>query len=376
MDYTIHTIKNNLDPFSNPPSKRTPEDIENIMRLTSKVQFFNKIMDDKGVVVNNQIANEKKLDCIHREACKYFRVQVFQRGDCVIRFGETGDEFFIVLKGKLGVYVPSKVIKSKNTYTEQELLAALSKRTSDLQARFISGITQAEEALKLMFEAELSKNLHVLKLPESKIDLKFLKKTGYIEEMKETSLLKEQDVFGDLVLINNKPRDSTVICKELCVLISLTKEEFTKILNKENQRILEEKAGFIQTIPLFSSIPKGSLLKLAYYFNEIQYHKNQTVYKAGDPADWVYFIKSGEFKLAKRKAFKPKPIIGGNESPVKLGNVREVKQGIDLQYSIKSEKEIFGQEEVLENGTEREYTAVCISSHGTLYAISKTVSFI
>ena len=60
---------------------------------------------------------------------------------------------------------------------------------------------------------------------------------------------------------------------------------------------------------------------------------------------------------------------------MKFSNVREIKQGMDMQFSIKTQNEMIGQEEVLENKDIREYTCKCISNNGLLYAIPKNVNY-
>lgn len=362
----IDELKKQLDSFRKHQNHRSSDDIHNIMQLTSSVTFFNKI------------TIEKKSDFIHREACKHLRLQIFQRGECIFHFGEVGQEFFIILKGKVGVLMPSKVVKNCSTnYTEKELRRMLTKRTLEHQETLDSEITKTEEGLKQIFIDQLASQLNILKRADSKLNLKFLRDAGRIDQMKEVSVMKEGDSFGELALISEKPRAASIICKELCICATLSKQEFARILSKEAERVLQEKAEFLQTLPLFLSVPKSILIKLSFYFSEMFYHKNQTVYKAGRDVDNVYFVKSGEFKIAKWKMFKSKPVISqGNDTLLKFSNVREVQQGVDLQFSIKTKNELFGQEEILENKKTREYSAVCISNNGVLYAIPRHVTII
>ena len=287
----MQSIKENLikefGPFSKHPNKRTIEDINHIMNLTSNVPFLRKITE------------EKNSDFIHREACKYFKLQYFQRGEFVINFGEMGDEFYIILRGKVGVYMPHKLIKSKNTFTDKEIVRSLTKRFLEPDETIHPEIIKAEEYLKQIFESQLIVQLNILKHVDIKINLKFIKEYGKIEEMKEVSQLKEGDNFGELALINDKPRAASIMCKEFCIMAYLSKSEFSRILGKEALRVLEEKALYLQTLPLFSSIPKTLIMKLSYYFTELFYQKGQSVYSVGNKADFVYFVKSGEFKLSK-----------------------------------------------------------------------------
>lgn len=362
----IGKLKRQLDSFRKHPSHRTCEDIQNIMELTSSVNFFEKI------------TSEKKSDFIHREACKHLRLQIFQKGECVVHFGEIGQDFYILLKGKVSVMMPSKVVKNFSVnYTEKDLRKMLTKSTLGHQETLDSEVTKTEEGLKQIFIDQLANQISILKRADSKLNLKFLRDIGRIDQMKEVSVMKEGESFGELALISEKPRAASIVCKELCIFATLSKQEFARILSKEAERVLQEKTEFLQKLPLFSSTPKSILVKLSFYFTEMFFHKKQAVYKAGQEVDNVYFVKSGEFKLAKRKFFRSKPVISqGNDNLLKFANVREIQQGVDLQFSIKTKNEIFGQEELIENKTSRDYSVACISNSGVLYSIPVNVILI
>ena len=351
-----------LKPFTKHPHHRNDEDIEGILAATANVQFFKRLTE------------EKKSDFIHREACKHLRLQVFSRGETVLSFGEVGEEFFIILKGVVGVLIPHKPSKTQHRLTENEFRRMLSRKPKDFENFLDPDIQKREALVKAKFEEHLLSRANTLRRANSKLNMKFVKAVGEIEEMKEVGTLKAGQNFGELALVSNSPRAATITCKEFCIFATLDKHNFERILSKETQKALESKALFLQTLPLFSSIPKSTLVKLSYFFTETKFSKNQNVYKAYDDADKVYFVKSGEFKLAKWKDFGSKPLISqGNNTLLKLANVREVKNGIDLQFSLKGSNEMFGQEEILENKKIRECSCKCQSTEGILYSIPKNV---
>jgi CRP-like cAMP-binding protein len=357
----LEILKKELQSFAKPPNQRNLEDLNQILELTSQVPFFKKI------------TKEKNNDFIHREACKFLKLQVFERKEPVINFGEIGEDFFIILKGKVGVFIPAKVAKFRQVSSIEDMKKNMIRKALDSNSQTFNDVSANEELIRKIFEDQILHHICILRRAHSKLDVKFLRKFGQIEELKEVAVLKEGDSFGELSLISDKPRAATIICKEFCVFATLNKTEFTRILSKETEKSLEEKANFLQKVPIFSRLAKSYLIKLSFYFTEIIFRKNKFVYKAGDPADQVFFIKSGEFKMAKWKSFKSRPVINqGSDMLLKFSNVREIPQGIDLQFSIKSIFEIFGQEEITQNLEKRDFSVVCVSTVGVVYAISKS----
>ena len=357
----LDLLKKELQSFAKQPNSRSVDDLNQIHALTSEVPFFKKI------------TKEKNSDFIHREACKCLKLQVFERKETVINFGEIGEEFFVMLKGRVGVFIPSKVAKFNQNQSLEDMKKKAVQRVIKANSQSFDEVGKAEEVIRRIFEDQILHHVSLLRKAHSKLDIKFLTKYGQVEELKEVAVLKEGDSFGELSLISDKPRAATIICKEFCVFATLNKSDFTRILSKETEKSLEEKAGFLQKSPIFARMAKGYLIKLSYYFTEAIFRKNQYVYKVGDEADQVFFVKSGEFKIAKRKSFESRPIINqGPDALLKFSKAKQIPQGIDLHFSIKSSNEIFGQEEIFDSNAKRDFSVMCMSAVGEVYAIDKT----
>lgn len=54
---------------------------------------------------------------------------------------------------------------------------------------------------------------------------------------------------------------------------------------------------FLKQVPLFSSIPKSQIQKIARCFKVLKYHKNDIIYKQGDSSDSMYIIRTGSVKV-------------------------------------------------------------------------------
>lgn len=57
--------------------------------------------------------------------------------------------------------------------------------------------------------------------------------------------------FGELALINNKPRLARIVSQEDCHLATLDKDSFVRILKKQEETKLSKRIAFFGAIPLF-----------------------------------------------------------------------------------------------------------------------------
>lgn len=56
----------------------------------------------------------------------------------------------------------------------------------------------------------------------------------------------------------------------------------------------------MKNIPIFSLLTRTALGKLTYFFESKRIAHHSFLYSEGDPADFVYIIKTGEFQVTKR----------------------------------------------------------------------------
>ena len=62
------------------------------------------------------------------------------------------------------------------------------------------------------------------------------------------------------------------------------------------QKKMEAKIDFLSKFRLTKGIPKENLRKLTYYLKEKVLRRRDVLYKQGDIADGLYFIKEGELE--------------------------------------------------------------------------------
>ena len=104
------------------------------------------------------------------------------------------------------------------------------------------------------------------------------------------------NIFGELALITNSPRSSTMVANEDIHLAVLNKCDYEKIfLELERYKINKLTDFFSENI--ISNISRDTVLKFTHIFEKKHYSTNQIIYKEGDLAQNYYLIKKGEVNV-------------------------------------------------------------------------------
>lgn len=101
--------------------------------------------------------------------------------------------------------------------------------------------------------------------------------------------------FGELALQSDNPRAATVTCMENCTFAILNKNDYKRIIKLNEKRALNEKIKFIENLDCLKHLPEDKLDKIIPSFTLIYFARNAPVFKKGDPVEWVYLIRNGEF---------------------------------------------------------------------------------
>jgi CRP-like cAMP-binding protein len=176
-------------------------------------------------------------------------------------------------------------------------------------------------------------------------------------EFEEVNVLREGQTFGELALIRDDTRSASIICKEETHFAVLEKQDFKRIIGEVTERRLAEVVSFLRSLPMFAQMTRKSLTKLSYYFKQRLFTRKQVVYREGEEADLVYFVKEGEFQLLKK---------------VRLNGVKPYKRSVKAttsEVAILGRGEILGEEDVLHDQP-RDATCVCFSTAAETYYVS------
>ena len=224
-----------------------------IAEITKNCELFKKIVDEQG---NNKI---------HLACCKAMKLVSYSSGQNIISYGEAAGDFFLVLEGKVSIKIPNT--KSRSPRTEDP---------KPVSKKRISGFFGNNE---------------------KQIGLALLNKFLVPEPYEEVKTLTTGDVFGELALLNDKPRAATVTAKSRVLLGILSKEAFHRLLAHYAERSINEKIDFLQELPIFKSWSRNYLMKVSFYFTPKKLTWNQVLYNAGTTSLSIFFIKSGDIMV-------------------------------------------------------------------------------
>jgi cAMP-dependent protein kinase regulator len=113
--------------------------------------------------------------------------------------------------------------------------------------------------------------------------------------------------FGELALMYNAPRAATVASNEQSTLWALDRVTFRRILMDsafQRRRMYE---GFLEEVPLLSSLTSYERSKIADALETKKYPAGTTIIKEGDVGESFYILESGQaevYKLGVDKAVK------------------------------------------------------------------------
>jgi CRP-like cAMP-binding protein len=161
-------------------------------------------------------------------------------GEAIIKLGEIGDKFYIVLEGIVEIFKPKYIEISKTPYDYMILL---------------NDIKEAD-GNELRYKRILEKNIdffHNLK----DLDIHSLLKEVEHMNYKQTFLMEEYEkmgeygegfYFGDIALIKKSVRNATIKAKENCVLLTIGKDDYGKAIMEFQRRKLSKDIDIFKSV--------------------------------------------------------------------------------------------------------------------------------
>lgn len=106
--------------------------------------------------------------------------------------------------------------------------------------------------------------------------------------------------FGELALLNDKPRSATVMTLEDTHFAILEKDDFKKIMAKSLRNKFAAQVSFLSKFPFLSGMTRITKEKLGYLMKKTKYTHGQVILSEGEDVKSLYLIESGEFEINKK----------------------------------------------------------------------------
>ena len=155
--------------------------------------------------------------------------------------------------------------------------------------------------------------------------------------LKEVFVYHSGSNFGELALMEKKPRSATILTKTPCHFAVLDKTNYQRILAGRMKRKRLDLVDFLQKQLLFKNLTKGSLIKLSYCFEEKIYKKDHVLLHEGNVINHLFLIREGEITISKRLFLKK----------VDFEITNKYKEQLNKRFSQRAEISILGPGEFL-----------------------------
>ena len=215
--------------------------------------------------------------------------EYFNKDEYILKYGEIGDKFYIILSGTVGIYKPSPKNMNMTLHDYVDYLVRIRDwENNPIKFERVQNYNSSIDKIKLLII-----NYNSSKLPFSSKKLPII-----VEEERFILKLGPGNSFGEMALIKNEPRNANIIALERCELVSIDKIDYRKIMKDiEEQRINSQIKSFKLDYPFFKDWPANRCIRLLSSFVTENYDKDEYVYKQNNLANSIYIIKKGEFEV-------------------------------------------------------------------------------
>ena len=271
------------------------EDFKKVVKIL-KIDKEERTKDDNILLKDYLSTHYKYFSDLFRQSEERFlklipvlKYESFKANQRIVNFGEEGDKCYVLLKGTVGIYKPFPITKRMTLKQYVEYLASV----------------RDEEKNKVKFERILNYNsridknqLYLIDFDPNKVPYFSSGLTIVLEEERELAVEKSGFSFGEMALIKNEPRNASIVALERCILISIEKGDYTKIVKDiEEQRLIRELASFKEKYPIIKFWPSSKCFPLMSGLITQEVVRDQYVYKQNEFPTDIYLIKEGIYEV-------------------------------------------------------------------------------
>ncbi|EGR27328.1 hypothetical protein IMG5_197960 [Ichthyophthirius multifiliis] len=116
-------------------------------------------------------------------------------------------------------------------------------------------------------------------------------------DLRRVKALETGSSFGELALLNNKPRLATIICESECHFATLEKKQFLQILKEKEEERINNEMGIFAKMPFLKTWNANLIRNLYLNSQKQQYIKGDKLFKEGNEPQEVFIILQGDFAV-------------------------------------------------------------------------------
>jgi CRP-like cAMP-binding protein len=330
---------------------RSDQDVAVLQENTKEIGFFSRLSENHG------------SSDLHLQCCRVMQFARYEAGDYIFRYGERGETFYVILKGRVEITVPPKTDPVKAPNQESHLTTVRQGSVSLRRSSTHSNLTFGKRLMSKLIPQDLVVTLR-----------------------DESSFIKVTDLgpggsFGELALQRGGLRNASVKCLERVEVLTINKADYSKVLGAFEEQRQQDKVAFLSQLQCFKKLSKRALNKLSKFFYLKHYKRGTLVYNEGQEADNVYVVVSGEFQVLptqfsrKAKLLQSEYSLPTTKIDRLYGEMKDRVRGrrhAELSLMIKGSMEMFGDEDVIDRSLRR-CTCLCTKS-AWVYLIKGSVS--
>ena len=262
--------------------KKTKEDIKELKDyLSTHYVYFKNLLRQ---------SEERLLKLI-----PLLKYEQFRPNERLMNFGDQGDKCYILLHGTVGIYKPFPITTKMTLKEYVEYLVKVRDEEKN-QSKF-------ERILN--YNSRIDKTqLYLIDFNPNRVPKYTASLTIVIEEERELAKGVAGSSFGEMALIKNEPRNASIVALEKCILISIEKVDYTRIMKDfEEQRVVRELIAFKENYPIFKFWPSSKCFPLLSGLITQEYSRDEYVYKQNEYPLNIYIIKEGIFEISTNFTF-------------------------------------------------------------------------
>lgn len=174
------------------------------------------------------------------------------------------------------------------TVNKSGLLKMLDSEQKDKIVKAFSGPLMKPPGEDVIVQGDIGDVFYLLE--EGEVDVYIKKGTGELK----VHTYKPGDAFGELAIMYNAPRAATCRASTNCKLWALDRTSFKVIVVAATMIKREMYQGFLQKVPILSSLNEGEVMTLADSLSEEKYTMGSQVCTQGEEGNFFYIIKEGK----------------------------------------------------------------------------------